>query len=176
MTRTPETQAAHARGTQALEPAAKLARALTPVARWICFLSIAAAGVLSYALWKWLDLSTYWAVVTALLLGAPALLYAFVWWLLSALGEMRERVHGAVGAAQTAASNVVATDVGAGRKLWRSLGDALRLADQADNVWLPVGSVLMLANPVGLLVLGAAFAAALVLWVVALGVGFVLLF
>lgn len=163
-------------GARALEPAARIARALTPVARWTCWLSLGAGGVLSYALWKWLALTPAWTAVAALLVGAPGLLYAFVWWLLSALGEMPERLRGAVGAVQTAATHVAASDVSRGRRTWQALGDAINVADAADDVMLPIGSVLLFANPLGLLVLGLGFAAAVLLWIVALPVGLILLF
>lgn len=153
--------------TPGLDQAAALARALKPIARFICLLSLIAGSGLSWALWHSLKLSTAWTCTAAIFLNAPALLYAWLWWLLWALGDLPTRVHGAVGALeQMTARPGLPAGSGGFRQLRRMLGNLWTVIDQTDNVMLPISAAVLLANPLGLMVLGVGFAVAVVLWLV----------
>ena len=154
--------------TPGLDRAAALARGLKPIARFICLLSLIAGSGLSYGLWHSLQLSPAWTWTTAILLNLPALLYAWLWWLLYALGDLPARVHGAVGALEEMAERPsLPPQSGGFRRLGRVLGDIWTVLDKTDNVMLPISAAVLLANPVGLIMLGVGFAAAVVLWVTA---------
>lgn len=155
--------------TPGLDQVAALARGLKPIARFVSVASFVAGAGLTFALQGWLHMDTGWIVASALMLGLPALLYAWLWWLLYALGELPERVHGAVGTIKEIRQRPSATS--GFRKLGRALRDVWNVLDEADNVWLPISAAFLLANPIGLLVLVAGFACALVLWLAAAIVG-----
>lgn len=160
-----------------LDQAARLARGLKPIARFVCLASLIAGAALSYWLWDWLRFSTGWTVGVALLLGLPALLYAWLWWLLWALGDLPTRVDSAMGTLNQIKDRPALPEAAGGfRRLGRVLGDVWSVTDEADNVMLPLSSALLLANPIGLMVLGISFAYAVLLWLVAAGTGLVRLF
>lgn len=163
--------------TPGLDQAAALARGLKPIARFVCLASLAAGAALSWWTRGWLQLSPGWTLAGALLLNLPALLYGWLWWLLYALGELPQRVHGAVGAFKDIAERpAAAPGTGGFRRLGRALGDLWRVLDETDNVMLPISAAVLLANPVGLVVLGAGFAGGVVLWLIAVPVGLARLF
>ena len=151
-----------------LDQAAALARGLKPIARFVCVASLVAAGWMSYVLHGWWHLATGGTATAATLLGLPALLYAWLWWLLYALGELPQRLYGAVGTFKEIADRPAAP-AGAGGfgKLGRALGDLWRVLDETDSVMLPLSAAVLLANPIGLMVLGVGFAYGAVLWLVA---------
>jgi hypothetical protein len=151
-----------------LDQAARLAAGLKPIARFICLASLAAGGAITRWLWQWLHFSTGWIVGTSLLLGIPAILYGWLWWLLWAVSDLPTRIDEAVGTIdQIRTRPSLPESAGSFRRLGRILGNVWTVTDQADNVMLPVSAAILLANPIGLAVLAIAFACALVLWVVA---------
>jgi hypothetical protein len=151
-----------------LDQAARLAAGLKPIARFVCITSLVAAAAITWWLWSWLHFSTGWIVGTSLLLGLPAILYGFLWWLLWALSEMSSRIDEAVGTLDDIRTRPsLPQSAGAFRRLGRLVGDAWRISDQADNVLLPVSAVMLLGNPVGLLVLAIGFAYGALLWFIA---------
>jgi hypothetical protein len=157
-----------ARPKPGLDQAARLAAGLKPIARFICLASLASAGAITWWLWQWLQFSTGWIVGTSLLLGIPALLYGWLWWLLWAVSDLSARIDEAVGTIDDMRTRPsLPQSAGSFRRLGRILGDVWRVTDQADNVMLPVSAAILLANPIGLAVLAIGFACALVLWVVA---------
>ena len=156
-------ETAEPRRTPGLDQAAALARGLKPIARFICISSALAAAVLGYLLWSWLKSSAGWTTTIVVLLALPALLYAWLWWLLYALADLPTRVHGAVDTFKGMAEREpLPSGAGGFRRLGRILGDLWTVLDQTDNVWLPISATILLINPVGWIVL-----------VVGLGIGFV---
>src|SRR5882724_3554266 len=154
--------------TPGLDQAAALARGLKPIARFICLLSLIAGSGSSYGLWHSLQLSPAWTWTAAILLNLPALLYAWLWWLLYALGDLPGRLHGAVDALEQMTERPsLPPGSGGFRRLGRVLGDIWTVLDKTDNVMLPISAAVLLANPVGLIMLGVGFAAAVVLWLIA---------
>lgn len=152
-----------------LDQAARLAAGLKPIARFVCLASLVSAGAITWWLWQWLHFSTGWIVGTSLLLGIPAILYGFLWWLLWALSEMSSRLDEAVGTIDHIRTRPSLPESAGGfRRLGRLLGDVWRVTDQADNVMLPVSAAILLGNPIGLAMLAIGFVYGLVLWVVAI--------
>jgi len=151
-----------------LDQAARLAAGLKPIARFVCLVSLISAGALTVWLWQWLHFSTGWIVGASLLLGIPAILYGFLWWLLWALSDMSSRLDEAVGTLDDIRTRPsLPQSAGAFRRLGRLLGDVWRVTDQADNVMLPVSAAILIGNPIGLATLAIAFAYGMVLWIVA---------
>lgn len=161
----------------ALDRVAALARGLKPIARFVCLVSTLCAAWIGYLLHGWLQLSPGWTAGSTVLVGLPALLYAWLWWLLYALGELPERVHGAVGTFKEIATREPAPRGVSGlRLLGGALRDVWRVLDETDNVMLPISAAVLLANPLGLAVLGVGFAWALLLWLAAAIAGLARLF
>jgi hypothetical protein len=159
-----------------LDQAARLAAGLKPIARFICLASLVAGGAITWWLWQWLHFSTGWIVGTALLLGIPAILYGWLWWLLWAVSDLPTRIDEAVGTIdQIRTRPSLPESAGSFRRLGRILGNVWTVTDQADNVMLPVSAAILLANPIGLAMLAIAFAYGLVLWLVAAVWGLILL-
>jgi hypothetical protein len=156
---------AEPRRTPGLDEVAALARGLKPIARFI------AAGILGFAMYSAWDLATGWLVTAGILLGLPGLLYAWLWWLLYALGELPERLHEGIGTFKGIRGRPPATT--ALRKLGRGLKDVWNVMDAADNVWLPISATILLMNPFGWIVLAGGLAYALVLWLSAAVTGLV---
>src|ERR1041385_1224320 len=96
-------------------------------------------------------MSPGWLTTPATLLALPALLYAWLWWLLYAIGDLPHRVYGAVDTLKDIRDRPPAAT--ALRKLGRGLRDVWNVLDAADNVMLPISAALLLVNPVGWIVL-----------------------
>ncbi len=151
--------------TPGLDQVAALARGLKPIARFVGVASLVSGGWLAFALQSWLHLTSGWVITSALLLCLPGLLYAWLWWLLYALGELPQRLYGAVDTIKEIRQRPAAAT--ALRKLGRGLRDVWNVMDAADNVWLPISATILLMNPLGWIVLAGGLASALVLWVIA---------
>jgi len=157
-----------------VDQAAALARGLKPIARFIAIASAIATALIGYALQTWLQMGATWLVIVSVLLALPAALYGWLWWLLYALGELPQRLYGAVDTLKEIRDRPPAAT--AVRKLGRGLKDIWNVLDAADNVWLPISATILLVNPVGWIALAIGFAYALVLWLSAVIVGAVKLF
>jgi hypothetical protein len=148
--------------TPGLDEVAALARGLKPVARFVAIASLIAAASIGYALQTWLQMGALGLSLVGVLLGLPALLYGWLWWLLYALGELPHRVYGAVDTLKEIRQRPAATT--ALRKLGRGLRDVWNVMDAADNVWLPISATILLMNPLGWMALAIGAGYAVILW------------
>ena len=162
-----------------LDKLAAVAARLRPFARGLTLVATLSALWLAWQLQIWTGASLTVAGIILLVLGLPALVCAWLWWLLVDICDLPDTAERALGILRPAPTPADDARVGVGEtfRLGGSLKQAAKLAWEFDSLRGVIVGAMVLANPLFLLVLGISMAGAVVLGLIATltGIG-VLLF
>lgn len=162
-----------------LDRIATVAARLRPLARGLTLVATLSALWLAFQIQLWTGASWTVAGIGLLVLGLPALVCGWLWWLLADICDLpgiAERTLGILRPTATPGAPVP-TGIGETFRLGGSLKQAAKLAWEFDSLRGVIVGVLILANPIFLIVLGIAMAGAVLLALLSALVGLgVLLF